>query len=187
MKPAGPTGREPVAVAEVADELYRILVETVREYAIFALDPTGHIITWNSGAARITVTWRPSPSRLDGDVQRVPLRTPGADTGESGPEFFYLRGAPAGVYTVTLNYERTTAAAIRPVLYVAGAGGVRSLPPVTLDGSGRAMIARLLLPHGVLWEQDDWFTGRSVTADTVTKFRLPEGVTWTERRTTVEQ
>jgi PAS domain S-box-containing protein len=32
--------------------LYQLLVETVRDYAIFALDPTGHIITWNQGAER---------------------------------------------------------------------------------------------------------------------------------------
>jgi PAS domain S-box-containing protein len=33
--------------------LYRLLVESVRDYAIFALDPSGHIITWNAGAERI--------------------------------------------------------------------------------------------------------------------------------------
>ena len=32
--------------------LYRLLVETVRDYAIFALDATGHIVTWNPGAQR---------------------------------------------------------------------------------------------------------------------------------------
>ena len=41
------------AATHVATELYRILVETVHDYAIFALDPTGHILTWNAGAARI--------------------------------------------------------------------------------------------------------------------------------------
>jgi hypothetical protein len=43
------------------------------------------------------------------------------------------------------------------------------------------VIARLLLPQGVLWEQEDWFTGRSASGDTVTKFRFPDGVSWTER------
>jgi PAS domain S-box-containing protein len=33
--------------------LYKLLVESVRDYAIFALDPTGHIITWNIGAQRL--------------------------------------------------------------------------------------------------------------------------------------
>ena len=35
-----------------AQDLYRILVESVRDYAIFALDRTGHILTWNAGAQR---------------------------------------------------------------------------------------------------------------------------------------
>ena len=33
--------------------LYRLLVQSVRDYAIFALDPTGHILSWNEGAQRI--------------------------------------------------------------------------------------------------------------------------------------
>jgi PAS domain S-box-containing protein len=33
-------------------ELYRLLVESVRDYAIFALDPDGYILSWNAGAQR---------------------------------------------------------------------------------------------------------------------------------------
>jgi PAS domain S-box-containing protein len=33
--------------------LHRLLVDRVLDYAIFALDPTGHILTWNSGAERL--------------------------------------------------------------------------------------------------------------------------------------
>jgi PAS domain S-box-containing protein len=36
-----------------AEELLRLFVETVEEYAIFMLDPTGHVATWNPGAQRI--------------------------------------------------------------------------------------------------------------------------------------
>jgi PAS domain S-box-containing protein len=43
----GPLGMNVEAAA-----LYRLLVESVRDYAIFALDPTGHIISWNAGAER---------------------------------------------------------------------------------------------------------------------------------------
>ena len=34
-------------------ELYQLLVESVRDYAIFALDPKGVILSWNAGAERI--------------------------------------------------------------------------------------------------------------------------------------
>src|SRR5215203_1558081 len=32
---------------------YRLLVETVRDYAIFVLAATGHLLRWNSGAERL--------------------------------------------------------------------------------------------------------------------------------------
>ena len=37
----------------MVERLHRLLVENVRDYAIFALDPRGHIVSWNAGAARI--------------------------------------------------------------------------------------------------------------------------------------
>jgi PAS domain S-box-containing protein len=33
-------------------ELHRLLVESVRDYAIFALDTSGHVLSWNRGAQR---------------------------------------------------------------------------------------------------------------------------------------
>jgi PAS domain S-box-containing protein len=40
-------------VVTQAAGLYQLLVESVRDYAIFALDPNGVIMSWNAGAARI--------------------------------------------------------------------------------------------------------------------------------------
>ncbi len=36
-----------------SDERFRVLVESVRDYAVFLLDPEGHVRTWNAGAALI--------------------------------------------------------------------------------------------------------------------------------------
>jgi hypothetical protein len=36
-----------------SEERFRLLVEGVRDYAIFMLDPQGHVATWNAGAQRI--------------------------------------------------------------------------------------------------------------------------------------
>lgn len=36
-----------------SDELYQLLVEQARDYAIFALTPEGHVATWNLGAERL--------------------------------------------------------------------------------------------------------------------------------------
>jgi PAS domain S-box-containing protein len=35
------------------EQLFRLLVESVKEYAIFMLDPSGRVMTWNAGAERI--------------------------------------------------------------------------------------------------------------------------------------
>ncbi len=37
----------------LSEERFRLLIEGVKEYAIFMLDPQGHVMSWNSGAARI--------------------------------------------------------------------------------------------------------------------------------------
>lgn len=44
-----PAGFPPVQSAD----LFRLLVESVVDYAIFLLDPTGHVRSWNAGARRI--------------------------------------------------------------------------------------------------------------------------------------
>jgi PAS domain S-box-containing protein len=42
-RPRGATGTE-------QSELFRLLIESIREYAIFVLDPDGNVLTWNPGA-----------------------------------------------------------------------------------------------------------------------------------------
>ncbi|MEX0891784.1 MAG: ATP-binding protein [Gemmatimonadota bacterium] len=53
----GDTGRDdplPAGTATTETEaIHRLLVASVRDYAIFALDATGHVMTWNAGAERL--------------------------------------------------------------------------------------------------------------------------------------
>ena len=44
------SGVEPT---QTRDEVFRLLVEAVSDYAIYVLDPAGQIWTWNVGAQRI--------------------------------------------------------------------------------------------------------------------------------------
>jgi PAS domain S-box-containing protein len=47
------TAEQPATKGEPASDLFAHLVGAIRDYAIFALDPTGHVRTWNEGAKRI--------------------------------------------------------------------------------------------------------------------------------------
>ena len=47
------TQKAPVSIAPIEDELFRLMVHSVKDYAIFLLDPAGHVASWNEGARRI--------------------------------------------------------------------------------------------------------------------------------------
>jgi PAS domain S-box-containing protein len=55
MKPSdfGESSRRTSEVLRQSEERFRLLVEGVKDYAIFMLDPDGYITTWNLGAQRI--------------------------------------------------------------------------------------------------------------------------------------
>jgi PAS domain S-box-containing protein len=36
-----------------SEELFRLLTDNVKDYSIISLDPQGHVVTWNDGAARL--------------------------------------------------------------------------------------------------------------------------------------
>ncbi len=153
--------------------------------------PLGAIlIDWPQGSrdvqAEVRATWRANPARLDVPAVTTTLATFGEASEGAPPGVFYLRNLKGGVYTFWLHYRAGAGTTdVKPTLLVADSGAptVRGLRLVPVNGAGRAVLARILLPQGILWEQDDWFTGQSQSADTVTKFRLPDGVAWTERKT----
>jgi len=136
----------------------------------------------------VTVTWRSNPARPDPRPRALALK-PIASTSDGTPaRVFHLPNPATGVYTFTLDYEnRRPTRFLGATLYLPGDGGLRarSLRTVPVGGRGSAVLGRVLLPYGVLWDQDEWFTGQSASGDTVTKFRFPEGVSWTERVTEV--
>jgi PAS domain S-box-containing protein len=50
---SGESSRRTREVLRESEERFRLLVEGVKDYAIFMLDAGGHVSTWNSGARRI--------------------------------------------------------------------------------------------------------------------------------------
>ena len=46
-----PANQGPDAIA--VEETFRLLVDSIQDYAVFMLDPDGLVVTWNAGAERL--------------------------------------------------------------------------------------------------------------------------------------
>src|SRR5450432_1217116 len=46
-------GKNAEETLRYSEELFRLLVGSVKDYAIFMLDPSGRVASWNAGAERI--------------------------------------------------------------------------------------------------------------------------------------
>ncbi|PSM49417.1 histidine kinase [Chroococcidiopsis sp. CCALA 051] len=84
-----------------SEQRYRLMVERVRDYAIFMLDPNGYIINWNVGAERIFgyqeeeivgKSWKClfTPEAIERSFPEQELRT-AVDKGMSGDDRWYAR------------------------------------------------------------------------------------------------
>ncbi len=81
--PPGGTTR-PRGTAQSPEWLYRLLVESVRDYAIFALDRAGNVMTWSAGAARLKGYTAPrSSAGTSPPSTRRKTLPPGSLTGSS--------------------------------------------------------------------------------------------------------
>jgi len=135
----------------------------------------------------VSATWRAQPDRLDSPVQTVTLPAVASASDGTPNDVFYLRGLKPGVYTLAVRSRGAAPADdIRSTFYLSDRTGLKARPlgSTRLDG-GRAVLAKVLLPYGILWSQDEWFSGLSESVDTVTKFRVPEGISWVERKADV--
>lgn len=79
-------GRQRAGLASHNLEIFRSLVESVRDYAIFVLDPGGRVSTWNIGAERVK-GYRAAGSTF---TVRLPLSnaTESAHPSPASPEVF---------------------------------------------------------------------------------------------------
>jgi hypothetical protein len=119
------------------------------------------------------------------DTAEVPVRVEAAASRPGAPKDVYvIRKMHAGVYRLVMRDPSGATLSGVPVLHLGRTGPPLVLPlaPLTATPGGQIPLARILLPYAVLWEHDDWFSGKSESAETITKFRSPEGVTWTERK-----
>jgi hypothetical protein len=166
---------------------------TRRSAAVTVHGPSGAstaavlFIDWPStvpGDARgLRASWRGRPDRLEGptdvvSVQRFPLPV------ERSRAIYYVRRMRPGAYTFVVDGavgQSHVPAGATLFVPVAGAMTMRPLKNLRPNAAGRITLAKILMPLGVLWDEDDWVIGRSQGPDTITKFNA-NGVSWTERR-----
>ncbi len=156
------------------------------EFGIVMIDWPG---AGGGNQVELTGTWRSRPDQVDAPTRTFPLR-PVTGLNIGATQVFYFRRPRLGVYSFDLRYRATSAVGtLVPTLYLPRAGQLARLvaSPVAAHNPGPLLLGRVLLPYGVLWEQNEWFTGRIESVDTITKFRVPEGVTWTERRSDIRR
>lgn len=79
-------------------------------------------------------------------------------------------------------------------LGISGGKGTECTLIVTINSSKRRVFEKMLLegevwiagrflmPEGVFWDEDEWFSGKIEGKDFMTKYKSPEGVTWKERK-----
>ena len=134
---------------------------------------------------QVNAFWRARPDNLDDVAQPIRLAAVSQPSSTGPSDVFWLRNARPGAYSMVLRYRGLPPNDdVHPTLYVPDGDGLaaRAIRPVRLGSSGKAVLARVLFPQGVLWEQDGWFSGSSESVDRVTKFRFQDGISWVERK-----
>ena len=92
-----------------------------------------------------------------------------------------IESAREGIYIFTAETETVQSAKMKFTLKVfedTPRGKTKHLGTKTI--SGKAVIARIMMPEGILWEDESAFTGSIKDSSSITKFNTDTGVTWKE-------
>jgi len=144
------------------------------------------LVDWGSTAPRAPATlraiWRGRADRLDSPNGQLAAKIVPGPAGSS-VDAFYVKGLRAGVYTFLIDALVGGRSPVGVTLYLplAGDAGIRRLTKLRPGPSGRTLIGKMLFPLGLLWDDDEWPSGRSESSDTITKF-TGDGVSWIERK-----
>jgi hypothetical protein len=147
------------------------------------------LVDWGSTAPRAPATlraiWRGRADRLDSPNGQLAAKIVPGPAGSS-VDAFYVKGLRAGVYTFLIDALVGGRSPVGATLYLplAGDAGIRRLTKLRPGPSGRTLIGKMLFPLGLLWDDDEWPSGRSESSDTITKF-TGDGVSWIERKADV--
>ena len=128
--------------------------------------------------------WAPHPlSKGPGQAVAPEFKV---DGGSKGGTVSVSKAVP-GIYTIGVGYDTTASGPAEATFEVTVFGydparrKNRKIGPVRLEGKGFIPAVRLLMPEGVFWEDDGWFSGVMESGRTTTKYKMPEGIVWKER------
>jgi len=174
------------------------------EIAVYASDSEGHEVkdsvtvnyipvprdfavrvkySGNGDGIRIKCKWRPHP------LANKATHTTSPDFNvieDSGAGQATVGNAIPGIYTVGLEYDtkqdKATDAVFEVTLYAdePSKKKARVIGPLKVRGKGYLPAVRVLLPEGIFWEDDGWFSGIIDSAQGTMKYKSPEGITWQE-------
>jgi Glucodextranase, domain B len=103
---------------------------------------------------------------------------------DTGSAVFSVRHAVPGIYTVLLGNGASEA---EEVSFEAALYGydtakhkARSYGPLKIQAKGELAAVKVLMPEGIFWDEDSWFSGIIRDGSVTTKYKMPEGIVWKE-------
>jgi hypothetical protein len=170
-KPSRPAEKTPetrgIVIPSIHGDLKLIITESndIRLTVLFREYPKSR---WNRGLTR-------SEARHEQKITPIVVKTKEKTREaviEKAREGIYIfttepDGAPSATATFTLkSYEQSQRAKTQPL-------GTKTI-------AGKAIVARVLMPDAILWEDESAFTGSMQDSGGVTKFNSETGLIWKE-------
>jgi Glucodextranase, domain B len=103
---------------------------------------------------------------------------------DTGAAVFSVRHAVPGIYTVLLGNDASEAEEVsfEAVLYGYDTAKhkARSYGPLKIQAKGELAAVKVLMPEGIFWDEDSWFSGIIRDGSVTIKYKMPEGIVWKE-------
>jgi len=172
--------------AEAEDALGRTSRSAAVRFRAVDVSPMDLVVrvSFSGGGARPVLRCRraPRPSAVPGRDAPPGFKV---DEDEGVSVASVGRGA-SGIYTVGVYYDTGAGGPVSATFDVTLYGydparkKTRETGPLRLSGRGWLPAVRVLMPEGVFWEDDSWFSGIIEGNGYTIKYKGPEGISWRE-------
>jgi hypothetical protein len=114
------------------------------------------------------------------EARREPVAVAPLVSSHDGVHHYVVVQAREGIYTIAAQTKNPSASATFQLKLFEGSAREknRNIGSIKLDN--RVVVVRLLMPDGIVWDDDAAFTGNLEDSDSVTKFNADTGLVWKE-------